>query len=267
MTAKPKTDVVESVRMERGEPTFADQMALATTLLRTGFLPTSIKTPGQALAIILTGREMKIGPMQSLRSISVINGRPVLAADLQLALFKRDGGQAKWLTNTPTVVKLWLKHPNGDEHIQEYSMEDASRAELDKNPGRTYQKFPAAMLRARAITSGLKAIGYEPVTGVYDPSELATVPLEAPEIVDVAAQLPDTEPDRPAPPIPSQATAPAPAKAGRKADFTPTTFRGTPLSALATDELLKLRDWAVQKDNVKYREHVEAIDNLLAARD
>src|SRR5207253_9414318 len=138
------------------------------------FLPEAIKTPGQALAIILTGREMGVGPMQSLRSIRVIKGNPVVAADLQLGMFKRDHGEAKWLVNESTEVKLWLKHPNGDEHIQPYTMADAQRAELDKNPGKTYQHFPQAMLRARAVTAGLKAIGYLPLSGVYDPSELAS---------------------------------------------------------------------------------------------
>src|SRR5439155_15626863 len=72
------------LRLKR-QPGYHDLMALAQTLLQTGFLPQAIRTPGQALAIILTGQEMKLGPMQSLRSIGIINGKPVLAADLQLA--------------------------------------------------------------------------------------------------------------------------------------------------------------------------------------
>jgi hypothetical protein len=257
----------ESVRMEHGEPSFADQMALAATLLKTGFLPKSISTPGQALAIILTGREMGIGPMKSLRSIGIINGKPVMAADLLLELFKRDGGHAKWLVNDPKEVKLWLQHPNGDEHTQAYSMEDASRAELDKNPGRTYQRFPAAMLRARCITAGLRALGYAPATGVYDPSELA-VPLDAPEVVAVAQQLPESEPT-PDAAEGSEAVAgqPGPIAGPSSVPAADAVWRGRKLSEYATEELMaEQRSLVAAKKPAKFGRVIEAITEVLMQR-
>src|SRR5437867_2387733 len=117
-----KVATVPDILPSRSEPSFADQMQLAATLLKTGFLPKGLDTPGKVLAVILTGREMGLGPMTATRSIGVINGRPVLAADLQLALFKRAGGQAKWVLNTDVEAKLWLKHSNGDEHTQSFTM-------------------------------------------------------------------------------------------------------------------------------------------------
>jgi hypothetical protein len=152
-------------------------MALAKELCTTGFLPVAIKTPAQAVAIILTGRELGLPPMQSLRSICIIQGKPELSADLQLSIFHRDGGRSKWLTLTATEAKLLLKHPNGDEHTEQFTMEDAKRAGLAS--GQNWVKYPKAMLRSRAITAGLKSIGFEPLTGAYAPGEIG-----GPETVD-----------------------------------------------------------------------------------
>ncbi len=48
----------------------------AKALVSTGFLPQAIKTPEQAIAIILTGRELGIGTMAALNTINVIQGKP-----------------------------------------------------------------------------------------------------------------------------------------------------------------------------------------------
>jgi hypothetical protein len=196
---------------------YGSLMALAKELCTTGFLPQAIKTPAQAVAIILTGRELGLPPMQSLRSICIIQGKPELSADLQLSIFHRDGGRSKWLTLTATEAKLLLKHPNGDEHTEVFTMEDAKRAGLAA--GVNWQKYPKAMLRSRAITAGLKSIGFEPLTGAYAPGEIGgpevvegepgTVTVEPPLGQAMAqAMLP---PSDAAPPLPTPpAATPAP---------------------------------------------------------
>ena len=246
------------LRLKR-QPGYHDLMALAQTLLQTGFLPQAIRTPGQALAIILTGQEMKLGPMQSLRSIGIINGKPVLAADLQLALFHRDGGLSKWETLTDDEAVLWLKHPNGVEHTQTFTMEMAAQAELDKNPGRTYQKFPQAMLRSRAITWGLKAIGFEPVTGVYDPDEVAALPSAA-QLHDLSEMAVEGGP--PVAKLPRASQGP---KNGATEPIWPFgTKRGMPLAQLSTEDLRAALTW-IRKTH-KGEDLVQPIVDLLTER-
>ena len=58
----------------------------ASVLVASGFLPESIKSPEQAMAIMLTGSELGLPPMQSLRGINVIKGNPTLKPELLLAL-------------------------------------------------------------------------------------------------------------------------------------------------------------------------------------
>jgi hypothetical protein len=156
------------VRTEPQQLDFGTVMKLSSELITTGFLPDHIKTPAQCTAIILTGHELGMAPMRSLRSLQIVKGKVTENADSQLARFKTDGGRAQFVELTEEKAVLFLKHPNGDEHTESFTMEDARRAGL----GDMYKKYPKAMLRSRAITAGLKSIGWEGGAGAYDPSEL-----------------------------------------------------------------------------------------------
>ena len=149
---------------------FAGMMQMAEVLVQTRFLPEHIKTPAQAVAIILTGQELGMPPMRALRSLQMVKGKVSESADSQLARFKSDGGRAEFLELTDTAATLRLRHPNGDEHTESFTLADAQKAGL-AGPGSMYQKYPKAMLRSRAITGGLKSLGWEGGSGVYDPDE------------------------------------------------------------------------------------------------
>jgi hypothetical protein len=166
-----------------------DVMRLAEMLMPTGMLPEHIKSPGGAVAIILTGRELGMEPMRALRSLNLVKGKVTENADSQLARFKSDGGRAKWISLDETKGVLFLKHPNGDEHTETFTMQDAERAGLTK-PSRNkdgretpsmFTKYPKAMIRSRTITAGLKSVGWEGGAGTYDPSELSVPEAEVEE--------------------------------------------------------------------------------------
>lgn len=161
------------------EANFGSMMDLAQTLIASGFLPRHVQKPAQAVAIILTGREMGLGPMAALRSIYMVEGKPTLAADLCLGLFKRAGGQATFTRLDEKGAVLRLRHPNGDEHVEQFLEADAQRAGLLGKD--VWKKYPKAMYRSRVITAGIKSIGFETLAGVYDPEEMEVrAPLAAP---------------------------------------------------------------------------------------
>lgn len=146
---------------------------LAKALVPTGFLPMHLKTPGQVVAVILAGRELGMPPMRALRSLKLVKGNVTESADSQLGRFKAAGGKAVFETLDEKAAVLKLTHPNGDEHVERFTMDDAKAAGLTGND--TYKKYPKAMLRSRAITAGLKSVGWDGGAGVYDPAELAAV--------------------------------------------------------------------------------------------
>ncbi len=184
---------------------YAQELRGAKILMASGLVPAGVKSPEAALFIILTGRDLGLSPVQSLRSIHIISGKIEVAADQQLGLFHRAGGKSQWvkLTNTEAVLRLsasWLLVP----HEESFTMEDAKRAGLDK-PARSgepsmFVKFPRPMLRSRAITAGLKSIGFDPTSGIYAPGEVGGDAVVVGEIVEAPV-----EPAQPEPPEPMEA--------------------------------------------------------------
>jgi len=75
--------------------TFDEMMKQADVLVKSGLLPQEVKTPAAAVAIMLTGRELGIPPMQAFRSVYVVKGKPTLSAQLMGALILRAGHSYK----------------------------------------------------------------------------------------------------------------------------------------------------------------------------
>lgn len=138
--------------------------------VKTGMLPDHIKTGWQFAVIAATGHELGMQPMRAIRSLAMVKGKVVESADSQLARFKAAGGRSQFEVLDETKAVLHLVHPNGDKHTETFTLEDAKRAGLASNSN--YSKFPKAMLRSRAITAGLKSLGWEGAVGAYDPDEL-----------------------------------------------------------------------------------------------
>jgi hypothetical protein len=153
---------------------FVGLVAMGDHLVKTGFLPQHIRTGAQVAAIVMTGRELGMTPMRALRSLVMVKGKVTESADSQLARFKTDGGRAQFKELTDAQATLWLRHPNGDEHTEVFTMADARAAGIATE---MYKKYAKAMLRSRAITAGLKSLGWEGGSGVYDPAELNESPV------------------------------------------------------------------------------------------
>lgn len=205
MTDESKAVVVREAGSDllRPEATFMELMMLGDTLVKTGFLPREVTNGAKAMAIILTGRELGIGPMQSLRSVSIINGKPVLAADLQLGLFHRAGGKSHFLELTADRATIELTAPwLLQAHRETFTMEDAKRAGLTRN--KVWTDYPKALLRSRVITAGLKSAGFLPCAGMYDPEELGGTPVIDGQAIAAAPPAEDGKGQPPeSPPIPS----------------------------------------------------------------
>lgn len=176
-------------------------MDQAARYVKSGLLPNSIKTPEQALIIMAQGRELGIPSTVALRQIVVVQGKPTCSAELMLALVHRTYGQsAMRVFKTDNEACTVQYRQQGWDGISEYtfSLEDAKRAGLLKNP--TWTQYPAAMLRARAISATVRFAFPECISGLYTPEELGAavtvvdgdvtvVADERPSLAVVASQL------------------------------------------------------------------------------
>jgi len=143
----------------------------ASILIRSGFMPQGIRTPEQAIAIILAGQELGIGSMEAIRSIHVIQGKPTISPQLMLALARRTGQLADFKIEThPDKVRVMLKRKGQSEYWQEFGdIEAMNMGLLGKD---NYKKQKHTMMTWRAISQAMRYVFPDVLLGMYQPEEL-----------------------------------------------------------------------------------------------
>lgn len=161
----------------------------AGMLVRSGFLPSAIKTPEQAMAIMLKGRELGIPAMQAFAHISVIQGKPAIGAELMLALIRRTYPNApieiERRDNDGAVIKAGRP---GAKKLTEFTftIEDARRAGLLGKS--SWQGYPRNMCFWRAISDMARSLYPECLMGCsHTPEELGADVNEEGEVISIDA--------------------------------------------------------------------------------
>jgi hypothetical protein len=148
----------------------------AQKIANTPFVPSAFKgKPEAVFAAILYGEELGIGPMQSLNSIHVIEGKPGMSPELMRGLVARAGHRIDVKEASGDRVTLWGKRADNDsEATVSWTMEDARLAGL---AGRgAWKTYPRAMLLARATSELCRMIFADVVAGLsYTPEEVASI--------------------------------------------------------------------------------------------
>ena len=167
MTAAPTTGEVFAPR------TMAEAWKLAQTFHASGLLPRGIASPEAAFTIIATGAELGLSPMTSLRSIHVIEGKPVLSAALIAGIVQRrpDLCEGFALVESSDTIATYETTRRGQAPVRmSFTIEQAQRAGLAGKD--IWRKYPHAMLRARASAELARAVYPDVVGGLYDPDEI-----------------------------------------------------------------------------------------------
>lgn len=171
---QPGTEL--EVRPPVGMPTQTEWealTALSDTLAQSQLIPAPLRRkPGDIAVILLTGRELRLPPMQALNSIHVIEGKPTLSAALMMALILSAGHELRITETTNELCTVDARRRSDEKPTTfTFTMEDATRAGLaNKGPWKSY---PAAMLRARVITAAARAVFPDVLMGAqYAPEEL-----------------------------------------------------------------------------------------------
>lgn len=182
-------------------------IAISDRIAKTEFVPTNLRgKPDAVLACVLAGREIGIGPMQSLQQISIIQGRPAPSPELMRCQVLRGGHSFEIEEHgekSVTVSGLRRGQPEIRRLRITWSMDDARRAKLaDKD---TWKSYPRAMLLARATAELCRAIFPDAISGMsYVPEELESLADTPPIVTDIPAERTETTP----PPPPATPRAP-----------------------------------------------------------
>jgi hypothetical protein len=148
---------------------------LARRIHHTPFVPSALRgDPASVLACILTGDELGLGPMQSLRMVHVIEGRPAASAELMRALVNRAGHRIDVVESRQDRVTLaGSRRDTGANAKVTWTIGDAQRAKLTGNPA--WVKYPRSMLLARATSELCRALFADIIGGLYTPEETAAI--------------------------------------------------------------------------------------------
>jgi hypothetical protein len=154
------------------EPQSMNQAVQLAGLLFKARLFGAYGTPEAVLSTVLSGRELGISAMASLRAFHIVEGRPTLAADALRALVIKSGKAKSFrcTERTPTAA-TFVTQREGDEPMElRYTIEEAHAAGLVKN-GSGWTKNPADMLVARASSKLARLVYPDVVAGLYAPEE------------------------------------------------------------------------------------------------
>ncbi len=154
---------------------FSEVQAMSDALAKSALLPDALKNKAVDLTFaILTGQELGLPPMQSIRGINIIQGKPVLSADTMVACVLGSGRCEYFLQveASDTSVTFETKRkgaPVSTKTTWTIAMAKAAGLTLKDN----WRAFPRAMLSARAKAELARLVYPDVLAGIYDPDEAA----------------------------------------------------------------------------------------------
>jgi hypothetical protein len=151
------------------------------------------KNPQEAMAIMLLCQAENLHPAIAMRDFHVIQGRPALKADAMLARFQQAGGKVEWKVYTDAEVTGVFSHPQGGSLEVTWTLSQAKSIGIANKDN--WKNYPRAMLRARCLSEGIRAVYPGCVVGVYTPEEVQdfeprkTVDMGTAERVDEVSEV------------------------------------------------------------------------------
>jgi hypothetical protein len=178
-------------------PTYslADKLEMAKTVAASRLFP-GVDNPAAAMTLMLLCESDGLHPIEAMRRYHIIHNRPSMRADAMQAAFQANGGRVEWVSSTDQECHAVFRHPvhapdGFPVHVTLKELFD--RGVAGSNP--IYKKFPRQMLRARAISEGVRAVYPGICTGIYTPEEVADFDPPPPaKVIDVRpAASPEAE--------------------------------------------------------------------------
>jgi 5'-3' exonuclease len=154
------------------EPQSMNQAVQLAQLLFKARLFGAYGTPEAVLSTVLSGRELGLSAMASLRAFHIVEGKPTMAADALRALVLKSGKAKSFRCTERTATAATFSTQRQDEEPMtlRYTIEEAQAAGLVKN-GSGWTKNPADMLVARASSKLARLVYPDVVAGLYAPEE------------------------------------------------------------------------------------------------
>ncbi|MFI5687837.1 hypothetical protein [Streptomyces sp. NPDC051636] len=182
--------MTEIVKYQPATPaTLPEKMQYAKALAESGMLPGQYrKQPANLLYALEYAESLGLHPMAAITGIHVIEGKPSASAALISALVRRAGHKLRVRGNDQEAVAQIIRADDPDYTFEaRWTMARAEQAGLARKA--VWKNYPAAMLKARAITEVARDACEEALSGMhYTPEELGANVNADGEIVEAEVQ-------------------------------------------------------------------------------
>lgn len=180
-----------------------DMSTMAGAIAKSGLF--GMKTPEQALALMLVAQAEGMHPATITQDYDIIQGRACRKTHSVMARFQQMGGKVEWHQLDESVADGTFSHPAGGSLRITWTFDQAKKANLTNKDN--WKNYPRAMLRARCIAEGIRAVYPAAIGGMMVAEEAQDVgPAEknvtpnratATEIAENARQTPpEASPER-----------------------------------------------------------------------
>lgn len=167
------------------------QMQRAAAIARaTDMVPKSYRNnPGAVLLAMAWSESRDIDLVTTMQSVSFIQGKPFVSAEMQAAMAKRAGYRLVTEKVTDTSATVVILEGDAELGRETVTLEDAKRAGWT---GDNWKKFPRNMLLARARTNAIRFYAPDVLMGVHAEVERDDV-IGTDDAVAVLEDAPDQQ--------------------------------------------------------------------------
>lgn len=154
---------------------------MAVAISKSGLAPKGITSPEAIFTAMQLGAEVGLSPMSALQNIAVVNGRPTIWGDAQLALVRASGqledfiekieGEGDAMVAHCTAKRVGYSTPSQAS----FSVADAKKAGLWTKDG-PWKTNPKRMLQMRARAFALRDGFTDILKGIYSTEEARDIP-------------------------------------------------------------------------------------------
>lgn len=150
---------------------------IAVKLCQTPFVPRHFQgKPADAAAAILTGHELGLSPMASLRSIFMISGTPGMYAKVMVAVVMAQGHEV-WPEEQSDEKVVVCGRRKGSDHIYRTTWDRARVVKAKLVGNAKYQENPQQMMYARGSAEICRQVAPDALHGIpYSVEELEDMP-------------------------------------------------------------------------------------------
>lgn len=180
-----------------------NELQVAARAMQSSGFFADVKSEAQALVKVMAGAEIGLPPFAAMTGIHIVQGKPVIGANLIATMVKNSGRYDYRVARADNAACILEWHENGQRVGQSsFSIDEAQAAGLAGKDN--WKKYPSDMLFARALTRGARryAPGIFGGAPIYTPDELgvdtdedgAIIPGEVVNVTPAQATPPDPGP-------------------------------------------------------------------------